>query len=192
MSNQSHWIRSNNCIYSEISVKLQRQEFIASNVSMAKNMIVSNFKNICFDKVSPFGWVLALFAMLLFWYFTMDMALMRGNLWDTIAYTVWWFHILLSILFGLFIATHIHKYRHTKMTSTQEKVTGGLGTFLGIVVTWCPACSITLAAYLGLAWLMASLPWYGLEVKIVGILILWRSQYIALRDIWICKVKRKK
>jgi len=64
-----------------------------------------------------------------------------------------------------------------------------LGGFLGVVVSGCPACSITLASYLGFASIVSSLPFFGIELKIVSLLLLLYVLYITLRDIDVCKVK---
>lgn len=62
---------------------------------------------------------------------------------------------------------------------------------MGILVTGCPSCSVTIAAYIGLAGLFAALPFHGLEAKVIGILVLLRAEYVAVRDLLVCKLKKK-
>jgi hypothetical protein len=57
-------------------------------------------------------------------------------------------------------------------------------------VSGCPACSITLASYLGLAGVFALLPYNGLELKIVGTLVLIWSVYSNIKNLKVCSIKK--
>lgn len=157
---------------------------------MTTKIILINLQRISEDKVALWWLVVSTVAMLLLWFAFLDFSLLRGNfgLWFAVAEVS--LHSLLSILFGVFVATHIYKYRHATI-NMKNKATGLLGWILGILVTGCPSCSITIAAYIWLAGLFAALPFHGLETKVAGILVLLRAEYIAVRDLLVCKLKKK-
>jgi len=153
--------------------------------------ISRNTKIILSDKGAVFWGLVAAASMLLLGFMITDFKLLKGNLGATYMWMEIVLHLLLSILFGIFIMTHIYKYR-VSWVNIKNKTTWLFWMLLGIIVTGCPACSVTLAAYLGLAWLIASLPFHGIEVKVVGIILLAWAQYMAVKDLMVCKMKKKK
>jgi len=111
-----------------------------------------------------------------------------GNLGITFFVIQMFLDTAITLLFSLFLAATLYKMYRFRI---PEKKTGVwmLGGFLGVVVSGCPACSITLASYLGFASIVSSLPFFGIELKIVSLLLLLYVLYITLRDIDVCKVK---
>ena len=77
------------------------------------------------------------------------------------------------------------------LVSFKENLSSGSGTFLGLLVAGCPACSITLASYLGLGSLISFLPWYGLELKIIAIFLLIYANISLLKNLKVCEIKKK-
>jgi len=75
----------------------------------------------------------------------------------------------LALLFGIFLAITLYKY---KRFDTVKTTTWFLWGFLGVLVSGCPSCSITFATYLGLSAILTVLPFSGLELKVIGIIIL--------------------
>ena len=126
-----------------------------------------------------------------FAYFT-DMDMISGNF----GHSYMWFQIIaqtiISILFGLFVPISIHKIVVFNSFSLKENLSSGGGTFLGLLVAGCPACSITLASYLGLASIVSFLPWYGLELKILAVPLLLYANISILKNLKVCKVKNGK
>mgnify|MGYP001567333870 CR=1 FL=1 len=123
-----------------------------------------------------------------FIYFT-NLDIIVGNLGYN--YMLWQiiFQTLISILFGLFVPISLYKILEFNSFSIKENLSSGGGTFLGLLVAGCPACSITLASYLGLSSIISFLPWYGLELKIMATLLLFYANYSLLKDLNICKIK---
>ncbi len=99
---------------------------------------------------------------------------------------------LITLLFGLFVPISIYKIIVFNSFSIKENLSSGGGTFLGLLVAGCPACSITLASYLGLISIVSFLPWYGLELKLIAIPLLLYSNYSLLKNLKTCKIKKRK
>lgn len=112
-----------------------------------------------------------------------------GNIWKSITYREISLHILLSILFGLFLSGQIYKIYTMWTKKNQGKSRGILWWVLGILITGCPSCSIGIASYLGLSSILSFLPRYGLELKIVAVLLLVWANYSMYKDLLVCKRK---
>ncbi|HLD88596.1 MAG TPA: hypothetical protein VI894_00165 [Candidatus Nanoarchaeia archaeon] len=80
--------------------------------------------------------------------------------------------VLLSLLFGLNVALMVYKFDSAKKTGLKEGGTVFSGAFLGSIASGCPACSVTLASLLGLTGFILTLPFKGLEFKVLGIVVL--------------------
>jgi hypothetical protein len=126
-----------------------------------------------------------------FAFFT-DISMIGGNFGNIYLWFQLIMQTLISLLFGLFVPISLYKIIMFNSFSLKENLGSGGGTFLGVLVAGCPACSITLASYLGLASLVSFLPWYGLELKIIAVPILVYSIYSLLKDLKTCKIKKKK
>jgi hypothetical protein len=96
---------------------------------------------------------------------------------------------VLVLLFGL---TKLFVYKYINVWWGDRG--SGLwlwGGILSLIVTGCPACSIWLASYLGLSAFISWLPYDGVELKILSVLLMW----YAVCDMWkkldVCEIKRK-
>jgi len=95
--------------------------------------------------------------------------------------------IMLALLFGVNMALLWNKLKFThKVTNEATSIT--IASVLGLLVSGCPACGITLASYLGLASVFASIPLFGLELKLIGILLLLYSTYSLSKSMYTCKL----
>lgn len=120
-----------------------------------------------------------------------DRALIAGNYGPTYALINRIFDIGWTALITIFTASIVYKiitFRNIRETNKRW----ALGWFFAALVGWCAACSITLAVYLGLGTLLAVMPYGGLEIKILGILVLARSARQNIRDLMVCKSHRPK
>ena len=127
---------------------------------------------------------------LAFSYFT-DEALIYANLGYTYFVVNSFLQYLISFLFAIFISVFCYKYVKFSTFDKKGSSTSVFGTFLGILVAGCPACSLTVASYLGLTSLVVFLPYYGLELKFIAVIILLFTNYYSLKDLNTCKVKLK-
>lgn len=97
---------------------------------------------------------------------------------------------VLVLLFGL-VRLFVYKYIHV---GWWDKGTGawlGWG-LLSLIVTGCPACSIWLASYLGLSAFITWLPYDGVELKILSVLLMWYAVWDMWRKLDVCEIKRNK
>lgn len=94
----------------------------------------------------------------------------------------------IALFFGLNLNLLITKL---EIASFSKKATGTttLGAIFSVLVSGCPACSITLASYLGLASVISALPFAGLELKVVGLALLVWSSIDLLKKLTICEKK---
>ncbi len=126
----------------------------------------------------------------LFYYFT-NFAVTAGNLGIVHAYVFVIFDVLISILFGFYVALLVFRYDKIRSILSSASITGVIGSSGGAVAGGCAACSVTLASYLGLASVIAALPFYGLELKIIGIGLLIFSIVSLVNDPKLCKIGYK-
>ncbi len=126
----------------------------------------------------------------IFFYFT-NPEVILGNYSTTFYYAQISLQIIISILFGIFLPISIYKYTKFSSYSHKENTTSAIATILGILVAGCPACSITLASYIGLAGIVSLLPYDGLELKILATPMLLFANYSILKDLNTCKLKKK-
>ncbi len=154
--------------------------------------VLSNLIEVYSEKKS---WVISILifalSIFIFSYFT-QADVIRGNLGESYYDVTFILQIVISILFAMFISLTVHKLMKFSSFSAKEGATSGVGFFLGVLVAGCAACSISLAGYLGLASVVAFLPWYGLELKLIALPLLLYANYVSLKDLQLCKIKRKK
>lgn len=142
----------------------------------------------------PRAWAVFVSATVLFtiieFRFTDSMAI-KGNF----GLGFWEAHIIsqiiLSILFGINMAVLIERIALSQDIRGRTIGIGTIGAFLGILVSGCAACGITLASFLGLAAFVTLLPFYGIELKVFGIILLLYSTYKLLEPVT-CAVPRKR
>tara|TARA_Y100000310_G_C20660910_1_gene804719 strand:+ start:397 stop:852 length:456 start_codon:yes stop_codon:yes gene_type:complete len=111
---------------------------------------------------------------------------MKGNLGSSFAYTQLTTQIIISGLFGINMAALWYKLKLSSLV--KEKTSTSLAAVFSVIVSGCPACGITLASYLGLASFFSALPFFGLELKIVAILLLLYSTNSLIKNLNNCKI----
>ncbi len=95
--------------------------------------------------------------------------------------------ILIMILFWLFLASTLYKIQYFSVKKSWAWFFWG---FLWVLVAGCPICSITLASYFGLAWIISVMPFGWIELKVISIFILLYVVYTTMRDLEVCKIKK--
>jgi hypothetical protein len=123
-------------------------------------------------------------------FFLTDYALFAGNagVIHTTIYTA--LNAVVALLFGVYVALFFSRRSEAKAVTTM---TGVIGAGASFMVTGCASCSFTLAAFLGFGSMVSFLPYKGLELSALGILLLVFS-IKKLSDPMTCKMKpaRKK
>ncbi len=154
-------------------------------------IIYDNFK-LVFFKTNYL--IIGLFVGLLigtFFVYHTDTELILGNEGVIYYFLQVFFQLMISVLFAIFLPVSLYKYASFSKFDLKENSTSFIGTFFGIIVAGCPACSITLASYIGLAGVISLLPYHGLELKIIGALLLVYANYSLLLNLQTCKLKKR-
>ncbi len=127
----------------------------------------------------------------LFYYFT-SIDVLIGNLGAAHA----WAQVLLQAamvpLFGLNIALVVYRFNLFREVGTKAHGATAVGTVFGSLVAGCPACSVTLASFLGLGAVISGLPFFGIELLVVGILLLGYSNWWLATNLTTCRVRKKR
>ncbi len=158
-------------------------------------MFVSDFKlswqnaRFAFTKINivVISVVSAIVLQLLQFHFA-DYATLRGNMGDFVFFFEVFTEIVFSVLFGVNMGLFFFKFSITRKVSPNESFLSAVGSFLSLLITGCPACSITIASYLGLASVLATLPFFGYEVKVLGLLVLLYSTFYLAKNLTNCKI----
>ena len=153
---------------------------------------MSRYRNFILLLKNPYALWSGFLAAFLLWYiieYFSDRALIFGNFWSTYASINIIIDIINIILMWLFVASFFYK-RRLFGASSKNNQSGWFGSITSVLVSGCPACSITLASYLGLASFFALLPYNGLELKIVGTLVLIWSVYNNSKNLTGCSIKK--
>jgi hypothetical protein len=96
--------------------------------------------------------------------------------------------ILIALMFGMFISLMTFKVKSLK-TGKNIGVWGTLGIALGIAAPGCAACGVGLLAVFGLsAGALAVLPFKGLEISILAIIILGVAIWQVSKGLLECEV----
>ena len=80
--------------------------------------------------------------------------------------------IVLSFLTGILFSLVIYKVNLRRKSSSKIGALSFTGMFLGIFALGCTACGLGLVAFFGLAASFATLPFKGLEISILAMVIL--------------------
>lgn len=96
-------------------------------------------------------------------------------------------HIVLSIAVVIFITASVYKLRLNLSLETEKTWAGMIGSFLWVVIVWCPSCGVTIASAIGIAWLFTGLPFGWLEIKIIGLIVTFVAAYLVVKDVFVCK-----
>lgn len=156
-------------------------------------MVPQKIRHIATSPIFWFFFVLGGGLLLLLVLCFTNLELIRNNLGE---YTLW-LELVISgltiLLGGLFFGLSAYKIGYFSHIPHSRKsgFFGAVGSFLSVVVTGCPACSITIASYLGLSSLFAGLPFLGYEVRIVGLLIMVFAIVQLWKNLETCQMGKK-
>jgi hypothetical protein len=120
-------------------------------------------------------------------YYFLDKALIIWNLWEAFYNAEITLAAIISVLFWLFLGSTLYKLKYF---SAKRSTLWFLGWFIGILISWCPACSINHASYIWLAWIISVFPYYGLELKVLSVILLLFANYFTLKKLEVCSIKR--
>jgi hypothetical protein len=115
-----------------------------------------------------------------------DVATIQGNYGSMYVVVEVFLQVVIALLFG--INTNV-LFMKIRMASLSKRATGStaVGAFLSVLVSGCPACSITLASYLGLAGVLGAFAYSGFFLKLAGIALLVYSIHYSLKHLTVCQ-----
>ena len=154
------------------------------NIFYNLKLVFSNYK---------YGVLFVILNTIIIYFFSTQMAdeLIKVNYGVLYYNIVWILQVLISLFLSLFIVLSIFKIYYFSSNSLTQNGIGGFSSTLGILVAGCPACSITIASYLGLASFISFLPYDGLELKVLSFILLLVVNFYLLKDLQTCKIKKQ-
>lgn len=152
--------------------------------------ILKNISKIFKKKCSLFAYLISIFLIGFSFYYFNNYPLIRWNYGATYFYIQIFLETSITILFPLFIAWSIYKICFFGWLSGKKMWIWGVGWFLWVLVGGCPACSISLATYLWLTSFLTFLPFWWLELKVVGFMILIYSNYSIFNNLEVCSISK--
>ncbi|MEX2017427.1 MAG: hypothetical protein WD876_03055 [Candidatus Pacearchaeota archaeon] len=98
--------------------------------------------------------------------------------------------VVISLLLGMLFSMLIYKtYFHMKFNNKNLGAFGVFGAFLAVFIPGCAACGVGVASVLGLsAGALAFLPYDGIELSILAVIILGVTIFITTKNLYSCKV----
>ena len=150
--------------------------------------MLENFVKILKQKYFILYFFVWLIIILIPSYFFLNVELIKWNLGINFLRAEITLTAISAILFGIFLASIMYKIKHFSPKAWAEWAIWG--AFV-MIVSGCPTCSITLAYYIGLAWLIWSLPYHWLELKILWIFLIAYAIYDTLKHLHVCKIKKQ-
>ena len=102
--------------------------------------------------------------------------------------------LVISVLIGVYLALVLVRRQLIKDKELKNKLSSAGGTVIGLFAAGCPTCGAPLFALFGAPLALFSLPFGGLELKVLSIALLWLSIYLLVENIQkqlVCGVKAK-
>lgn len=100
--------------------------------------------------------------------------------------------ILISTLAGMNLALAIHRWKTQRALSMTQKSTCATGVSIGVLAAGCSSCGLSILAMIGLAGVIAFLPFQGLELSILSIIILITTLFWLSKNPVKCVSSEKK
>ncbi len=153
-------------------------------------LILKNLKKVLFNISSLIAivmWIVAIWGV--FIYFSHS-ELIIWNLGYTFFVVDLIFNILITLIFGLFIWSTVYKILYFSTPTKRHLWVWWFASFFWILVSGCPACSISVASYLWLTWVIAVFPFSGIELKVFSLIMLLYVVYSTLKTLEVCKIKK--
>lgn len=161
-----------------------------------------NLKKVLSSKVWLFWIITGFLIIFLISYTFTNFSLLVWNYWTTFAYFNLFLDIIVSTLFWFFAWASLYKIVSFSDFSTSSTILWTIWWFFGILISWCPTCTVTIASHLSIATIFTStftfywteikiFPFNWLELKILSVLILTFAIRKILIELEVCRVKFK-
>lgn len=123
---------------------------------------------------------------------TTDQSLSIFIMMNGLDYAISTFFLLavISLLFGIYISLLVYKIRMNLKGKKMMSIFGGSGGFIvGLFGAGCPMCGSVIFALFGAPLALFFMPFKGLELRVLSIMILSLSVYLVSKNIYCCKTK---
>lgn len=103
------------------------------------------------------------------------------------------FSLIVSIFFGIYVALLVFKRDIQISLAPTSETMAGVGGFISLIATGCPACGAPLLGLIGMPLGLFTLPFKGSEIKVLAILLLILSVYLVsknIKNLLSCEVKK--
>jgi hypothetical protein len=107
-------------------------------------------------------------------------AAMNGTGYTIISLTL---GLMIAVLFGCYIALLVFRREIVKARAVGNKAASFTGTVTGILAAGCPSCGAPILGLIGLPLGLFSLPFRGIELKVLSIGFLLLSIYLISKNI---------
>lgn len=91
--------------------------------------------------------------------------------------------IVTVVLFGVNVALAVYLYRRTKTVTVRDQSGTVIGGAAGAFAAACPVCGAFLLSLIGVSGGLATLPFKGLEIKIISLAFIILSLYLIAKRI---------
>lgn len=92
--------------------------------------------------------------------------------------------LIISALFGIYVTLFVFRRDLIKDNKNAKAVISGLGgSIAGVIAAACPSCGAPILAFFGAPLTLMALPFQGLEIKVLSILLLSLSVYLLAESI---------
>jgi len=96
--------------------------------------------------------------------------------------------VVISLMLGILFSLIFFKSKAGVTSGKKRGLLGGLGIFLGVFAPGCAACGVGLASVLGVgAGVIAVLPFDGLELSVLAIIVLAIAIFKISKDLTKCE-----
>ncbi len=103
--------------------------------------------------------------------------------------------VIISVLFGIYLSVFIYRFKLLKAMKEKKGSSigfvGYLGLIAGVFGAGCPTCGSVVFALVGAPLALMYLPFKGLELRVLSIILLLISIYILTRSLYKCGACKK-
>lgn len=154
-------------------------------------LIIKNLIKVLFKPSSLIATIIAIIFISSLFYHFMNSDLIIWNFWFKFYLLELILDICVAILFWLFIWSTVYKILYFSTPNKKHFGIWGIASFFWVLVWGCPACSVTVASYLGLASILSVLPYHWIELKVLSFIMLLYVVYDTLKTLEVCSIKKK-
>ena len=155
-------------------------------------LIFRNLKKVLAKPSSLIVSIISIIAISSLFYHFKNSELIIWNLWMTFYVAELILDIFIALLFWLFVWSTVYKILYFSTPNKKNLWVWWFASFFWILVSGCPACSITLASYLGLASILSVLPYHWIELKVLSLIMLLYVVYDTLKTLEVCSIKKNR